>query len=57
MKYFENCTLDAICETLNLSKKMVKEIEKEGLAKIKKYCLLKDFRRFLKNQDTLYCKI
>jgi RNA polymerase primary sigma factor len=57
MKYFENCTVDEISQTLNLSKKIVKEIEKDGLAKIKKYCLLKDFKRHIKNQETLYCKI
>lgn len=57
MKYFQNCTIEVICDTLHLSKKLVKEIEKDGLAKIKKYCLLKDFRRVLRNQDTLYCNI
>lgn len=57
MKYFQNCTIEVICNTLHLSKKLVKEIEKDGLAKIKKHCLLKDFRRTLKKQDTLYCNI
>lgn len=41
MKYFQNCTIEVICDTLHLSRKLVKEIEKKSLAKIKKYCLLK----------------
>lgn len=57
MKYFQNCTIEVICDTLHLSRKLVKEIEKKSLAKIKKHCLLKDCKRKLKKQDTLYCNI
>lgn len=57
MKYFGNCTIDVISHNLNLSKKIVQELEKNGLAKIKRYCLLKDAKRHLHNQETLYHKI
>lgn len=57
MKYFGNCTTDVISHNLNLSKKIVQELEEKGLAKIKRYCLLKDAKRHLHNQETLYHEI
>jgi len=38
MKYFENCTLKKISETLGIPKQGVKDIEKKALETLKKYC-------------------